>query len=413
MDGAGTYVRALRGRGMGLFRASLLLVVLWLRPPFIPAGRLPAGQNAGGLPAVEEIERDLLAALNRERASRGLTVLRVSPEVVRLARRHSAEMAARGVLSHVSATGQTFTDRLAEAAVLFAENGENVARSGTYVAELIHQSFMASEGHRENVLNPGFDEVGIGIVLVPDHDYFVTEDFIRSLVPEPAPEVRARILGALNEWRVKQGLPALELIDEVGRTAETFARDKAAGQGTPPVPSYFGAALVRFAAGPDLEMIEAALGRQDLARYGRAGLGVSFGRGPGYPGGAYFVCAVFIQDDGASGPGELARALDVLKTANAVRAKARLELLELDADLAREADALIAGEKTGQEAVVPGLAAENVFVFVFGRLDSIDRSFEKRLQDPRLRRIGISTLPIELIGGGGRQGYVVAVILAN
>ena len=176
------------------FAFGLLIPALGALPAAVPGhepvalrGRGPdAGQQIPGLPSTEEIEKELLAAINKERAGRNFAVLHQSRALTDLARSHSAEMARGNILSHESSDGKSFTDRLAEAGVAFAANGENVARSGTFVADLIHQSFMESPGHRENVLNLDFDEVGIGIIRGPGTSYYVTEDFIRRLVQRPA-----------------------------------------------------------------------------------------------------------------------------------------------------------------------------------------------------------------------------------
>ena len=63
----------------------------------VPLRGPDGGQQLTGLPSTEEIERDLLAAINKERSDRNLPVLRLSRALVELARRHSVEMAARNM----------------------------------------------------------------------------------------------------------------------------------------------------------------------------------------------------------------------------------------------------------------------------------------------------------------------------
>ncbi|HYA48860.1 MAG TPA: CAP domain-containing protein, partial [Burkholderiales bacterium] len=123
-----------------------------------------SGRQASLIPDPFRVEKDLLAILNRERAAHGLPTVRLASSLVGLARKHSAEMARTNVLGHDSAGGKSYTDRLVDAGILFAANGENVAQSWSPSADSIHQSFMNSPGHRSNVLNRDFDEVGIGIV---------------------------------------------------------------------------------------------------------------------------------------------------------------------------------------------------------------------------------------------------------
>ena len=376
-------------------------------------GRGPdAGQQITGLPSTEEMERDLLAAINKERAGRNLAVLRPSRALADVARRHSAEMARGNILSHESPEGKSFTDRLAEAGVPFAATGENVARSGTFVADLIHQSFMESPGHRENVLNRDFDEIGIGIVRGPGNTYFVTEDFIRGLVQKPTAEVLALVLGALNEMRAQKNLPPVVLIDELGRTADDFARARAAGRDLPPVPSFFGKTAVRLAIGPELAQVVGVIRKNDLAGYGRAGIGVSFSRSPEYPGGAYFICVLLIEDSGSADPDELDRLLKVLKAANDLRARSRRGPLALDTELSRRADDVVSAQRRTGRWTLPAQTQEETFFSMFQKLGQFDDKLRKRIADPAFRKIGISTLPIRLEDGGKLQ-YAVAVILGR
>src|SRR5205814_1151597 len=53
--------------------------------------------------------------------------------------------------------------------------GENVGMGQN--VDQIHQAFMNSEHHRENILDAGFNQVGIGVIVV-DGGMFVTEDFL-------------------------------------------------------------------------------------------------------------------------------------------------------------------------------------------------------------------------------------------
>lgn len=242
------------------------------------------------------MEKDLLLVLNRERVSRNLPALRLSPALVRLARAHSAEMARLDVLSHESADGKSFADRLFDAAIDFAANGENVGCTSIPSAEIIHRTFMDSRGHRENCLNPEFNEVGIGIAPGPRASWYITEDFVHGVNRLTAPDLRTLVFRALSGARAKSNLPAVVEVDGLDRTAQAFAEAKAAGRDLPSLPGFFGEALMRMAMGAEPGPIAASLADADLRRYGRAGVGVWFGRTADYPGGGYIVCVLLIAD---------------------------------------------------------------------------------------------------------------------
>jgi hypothetical protein len=68
------------------------------------------------------------------------------------------------------------------------------------------------------------------------------------------------------------------------------------------VPSFFGKTAVRLAIGPELAQVIGVIRESDLTGYGRAGIGVAFSRGPEYPGGAYFICVLLIEDSRSADP---------------------------------------------------------------------------------------------------------------
>ncbi len=277
----------------GRLWASLILLAAWgARPAILPAREDQTPRQIAAMPSAEEIERNLLLAVNRERVTRNLPVLRSSPELVRLARKQSADMAELSVLSHSSASGKSFTERLAEAAVTFAANGENVARANTFDADLIHRSLMESPGHRENILDPEFDEVGIGIFQAGGKICYVTEDFLASLVPKTPGEVRALVAGVLNAIRAEKSLPPVILVDEVNRAADALARDQAAGRPPLPMSVFPEGTFMLFVSGPELGRIAATIRDRCREPYGESGIGIHFSRSPDHPGGAYFICII-------------------------------------------------------------------------------------------------------------------------
>lgn len=106
-------------------------------------------------------ERELLALVNKERASAGLAPLIPDPKLMRAARAHSANMAAQGRLDH-TLDGKGPGERLAEVGYASSGWGENVAAGQRTPAEAM-ASWMSSHGHRGNILNGSFTEVGLGV----------------------------------------------------------------------------------------------------------------------------------------------------------------------------------------------------------------------------------------------------------
>jgi cysteine-rich secretory family protein len=129
---------------------------------------------------------------NHERSSRGLRTLRVTSDLVAIARRHSQQMASRGDIYH--------NDNLEnEVGGNWTELGENVGKGPS--VDSIHNAFMDSAPHRANILRSSFNQVGIGTAIKNGYIY-VTEVFAkrgstpRTVVhrapPRPRPQVAHR-----------------------------------------------------------------------------------------------------------------------------------------------------------------------------------------------------------------------------
>ena len=255
----------------------------------------PAGPQAAP-PDTVRLEEELLQALNVERASRHLMPVSPVPELLAIARAHSAEMSARDVLSHESAAGKSYQQRLSDAGVISVASGENLSRSTTSVARLIHQSLMDSPAHRDNMLNPAFDAVGIGVARRDGERYFVTMDFIRQFIRKSGDEVRELTLGALTEARTRAGLRPFVATAAANRVADELAEAYAAEGAIPPVPLIGQRSTAYFVAGLDLDGLLAAVRELEVRGYGRGGVGSTFRRSRQYPAGAYAVCIILVWD---------------------------------------------------------------------------------------------------------------------
>lgn len=104
-------------------------------------------------------ESALLKAVNATRAAHGLRPLRADSTLARTARSHSAALVRRDVLTHGN-----FGARIAASGARGPVFGENLAwgTSGRAAARAIVRSWLASPGHRANLLRPGFRRIGVG-----------------------------------------------------------------------------------------------------------------------------------------------------------------------------------------------------------------------------------------------------------
>jgi len=130
-----------------------------------------------------EAEATLTADINQERTSRGLGSLATAPDLVAYAEQHSADMAAAGHPYHdpnIQANVQNWQ-----------ELGDNVGSGPD--ADHLHQGFMNSQIHRDEILHPSYTEVGVGAYWAGNVLY-VTEVFRlpETKASAPAPSAAAR-----------------------------------------------------------------------------------------------------------------------------------------------------------------------------------------------------------------------------
>ena len=122
------------------------------------------------LPALSSVptaKAATLCLLNNERATRGLAPLSTQAALETAAQNFSQAMVQQRFFAHVSPGGQTIVDRLADytGSALTYTTGENLAWGEGALATpaAIMRGWMASPGHRDNILNGNFTEIGVGI----------------------------------------------------------------------------------------------------------------------------------------------------------------------------------------------------------------------------------------------------------
>jgi uncharacterized protein YkwD len=182
-----TAPRTTRQRISFLWALAVLAATLVATPS---ATAVRACESAGAIPtkkAQRTVVRATLCKLNAERERHGLKPLKLNKRLSTAARRHSRDMVRRDYFAHDSPGGATFVDRIRRSGYLRgARNwtvGENLAwgMRKRSTPRAITKTWMNSAGHRANILNPSFREVGIGVAIgapgVPGRAATYTTDF--------------------------------------------------------------------------------------------------------------------------------------------------------------------------------------------------------------------------------------------
>lgn len=154
---------------------------------------------------VEKIENLIYTYTNEQRSQNGLPKLVLDHKLSDIARLHSVDMANRNYFSHDSPEGTDPTQRGANAGYDCRKNygsyytyglAENIAQNWLYTSYMtkgvrtsytwhteeslardIVDGWMASAGHRENILTSTYNKIGIGIGISQDDAVYATQNF--------------------------------------------------------------------------------------------------------------------------------------------------------------------------------------------------------------------------------------------
>ncbi|MEU8754416.1 sigma-70 family RNA polymerase sigma factor [Streptomyces chartreusis] len=104
----------------------------------------------------------VVALVNKERANAGCGPLEEDALLNKSAQGHSEDMAARDFFDHTNPDGADPGQRITAAGYRWSTYGENIAM-GQQTPAAVMESWMNSPGHKANILNCSFKDIGVGI----------------------------------------------------------------------------------------------------------------------------------------------------------------------------------------------------------------------------------------------------------
>lgn len=123
-------------------------------------------------------EDEVARLVNVQRANAGLHSLTLNWQLSRCARYKSADMANKGYFDHNSPTyGSPFT-MMQNFGLRFSAAGENIAYGQRTPAEVM-ADWMNSPGHRSNIMNPTYTEIGVGLAKNSSGVCYWTQQFMK------------------------------------------------------------------------------------------------------------------------------------------------------------------------------------------------------------------------------------------
>ncbi|CEK33057.1 CAP domain-containing protein [Paraclostridium sordellii] len=124
----------------------------------------PSTENKPSTPSgnFANFQKEVLDLVNVERSNRGLQPLKFNSELSNVATLKSQDMIDKNYFDHTSPTYGSPFDMMKKFGISYRAAGENIAM-GQKTPQEVMNSWMNSDGHRKNILNPDFTELGVGI----------------------------------------------------------------------------------------------------------------------------------------------------------------------------------------------------------------------------------------------------------
>jgi len=182
----------------------------------------------------------LLDDLNASRESHGLLAMHLNANLSIAAQRHADLMAAEDTLDHQLPNEAGLAERCAAAGAHFSSIAENIATGGAL--HRIHDGWLHSPPHLENMMTPAFTAVGIGIAK-RGRTIYAVEDFSMEVAVENTATVEQRVRDMLADRNINPGISA-----QFARRACESGERQYSGDGPRP------ALVIQFAS-PDVEKL--------------------------------------------------------------------------------------------------------------------------------------------------------------
>jgi hypothetical protein len=237
-------------------------------------------------------EQRLVQLINQERAHVGLPGLRVNDQLTQAARQHSTLMAKSNQLSHQLRGEPALQKRLAATGLRFSSDAENVAYD--YSVQAAHDGLMRSSPHRTNIMNAGYDSIGIGVVQAGDV-LWITQDFAHQLAEYSENDAEnAIIAGFIRErQRAHQSRAQVVRMSELHRLACSMAKQGKLDARAPLSLNNVDSTVV-YTAGDPTDLPPNMIKMAHDPNVQRFSVGACFASNDRYPAGVWWIVIVFL-----------------------------------------------------------------------------------------------------------------------
>jgi uncharacterized YkwD family protein len=132
----------------------------------------PASANVGAY------EQQVVELVNKERAAAGLPALKMNTKLAGVAEKKAEDLRDKNYFDHQSPTYGSPFDMMKQFGIKYSTAGENIAKGQKTPSEVMN-GWMNSPGHRANILNANYTEIGVGYVTDSNGTTYWVQHFIR------------------------------------------------------------------------------------------------------------------------------------------------------------------------------------------------------------------------------------------
>jgi uncharacterized YkwD family protein len=140
--------------------------------PAKQAAAAPASANIGAY------EQQVVDLVNKERAAAGLSALKVNTKLAGVAEKKAEDLRDNNYFDHQSPTYGSPFDMMKQFGITYTAAGENIAKGQKTPSDVMN-GWMNSPGHRANILNADYTEIGVGYVTDSNGTTYWVQHFIR------------------------------------------------------------------------------------------------------------------------------------------------------------------------------------------------------------------------------------------
>lgn len=152
---------------------------------------IASANNGAGSAALALNEGDIVRYTNDERASEGLLPLSINRNLTAIAKVKAADMIEKQYFAHVSPSGVDVADLSEVYGYHYLNIGENLALGDFVSSREVVTGWMNSPGHRANIMNKSYKEIGVAALVGKYEGYtvwFAVQEFGRPLSDCPLPD---------------------------------------------------------------------------------------------------------------------------------------------------------------------------------------------------------------------------------